>query len=98
MTKQLVTFTLRDEYAGRFDGGNVAMWDGTMFDVKAALDAGGGTITLDPTTDEKQIQALAGYRALTHTVVDADVKAPAASHKVKSTAGSGEQKDPGEKA
>jgi hypothetical protein len=93
MPKQLVTFTLRDEYADRFDGGNVAMWDGTSFDVKAALDAGGGKIVLDPDSDEKQIQALAGYRPLTHEVTAASTR----SSKTK-TADSGEKSQGGEQS
>jgi hypothetical protein len=85
MAKQLVTFTLRPEYQEGFDGGSVALWDGTFYDVKAALDAGGGKIELDPDKDAQQIQALAGYRPVTHEVTEASAR------KTRSTAGSGEK-------
>ena len=69
--QQQVLFTLRPEFEEGFDGGNVALWDGTSYDVKAALDAGKGTITLDPDKDEQLITVLAGYQALQHEIVTA---------------------------
>jgi hypothetical protein len=66
-----VTFTLRPEYADGFDGGSTALADGTAYDVKAALDAGGGSIILDAEKDERIITALAGYFPLQHEVAAA---------------------------
>ncbi len=90
MAKQ-VTFTLRPEYADGFDGGSIALWDGTQYDVKQALDRGDGKIVLDPIRDEKQIMALAGYHPLQWEVSEASARKSKTT-----TAGSGEKATGGE--
>lgn len=74
-----VKFEVAEEYSdGGFDGGCIAMPDGSAFDVHAALTDGKGVITLDAAKDAHTIAALDGYPA-----VQRAKPARAAAHKPK---------------
>jgi hypothetical protein len=67
MSKNSITFSLRDELKESFDGGSVTLPDGSQYDVKEALGVN-GRIVLDPAKDRHKVTALAGYPALEYEV------------------------------
>lgn len=52
-----VAFELREDHADVFIGGSVALADLKTYDVKEALDAGGGKIVLSPEPDPKKAES-----------------------------------------